>query len=136
MSKESDEEIGLNTDNIGTKNRPLVLNRHLEGKGMSQPTSSKADHLFRLEFDKATGIPATWVDTKTLNFLNTLRDNIFASSSTLDAVPQPAAQAEDKKKKKVEPIAPVDKESVAFKRGKRSCTLADVKNYKPVSIIN
>ena len=39
------------------------------------------DHLFRVEFDESSGIPSTWVDTKTLNYLNALRDNIFASSS-------------------------------------------------------
>lgn len=37
--------------------------------------------MFRLEFDKTSGIPACWVDTQTLNYFNTLRDNIFASTS-------------------------------------------------------
>jgi len=47
-------------------------------------TKNKIEHVFRLEFDVSCGIPATWVDTKTLNFLNTLRENIFASSSHYD----------------------------------------------------
>ena len=45
---------------------------------------STTDHLFRLEFDQTSGIPPCWVDTKTLNYFNTLRDNIFASSSQYD----------------------------------------------------
>jgi hypothetical protein len=74
------------------------------------------------------------VDTKTLNFLNTLRDNIFASSSQYDMVPPTAQQAsgshDDKKKKAAAVVVPskdIDKSSVAYQRGKRSCTLADMK---------
>ncbi len=44
------------------------------------------ENLFRIEFDKSCEIPATWVDTKTLNYFNTLRDNIFASSDQYDVV--------------------------------------------------
>lgn len=42
--------------------------------------------MFRLEFDPSTGIPETWVETKTLNWLNTLRENIYASSSQFDLI--------------------------------------------------
>ena len=42
--------------------------------------------MFRLEFDPSTGYPPTWVDTKTLNYFNKLRDNIFASSGIYDTV--------------------------------------------------
>jgi len=54
-------------------------------------------------------------------------------------LPKPAVvPSNDKKKKKVEPSVPVvvDKESVAFQRGKRSCTVSDLKNFKPESILN
>jgi len=76
------------------------------------------DHLFRIEFDASSGIPACWVDTKTLNFFNTLRDNIFASSSQVDRymTSNGISTSNNKKKKKVEqPVQiVVDKESVAF----------------------
>ena len=42
--------------------------------------------MFRLEFDTSCGIPPCWVDTKTLNFFNSLRYNIFASSSQYDSI--------------------------------------------------
>lgn len=61
-------------------------------------TKNKVDHAFRLEFDRSTGIPATWVDTKTLNFMNTLRENIFASSSHHDMQHLAAIRAEAKAK--------------------------------------
>lgn len=44
------------------------------------------EHLFRLEFDPSSGIPEAWVETKTLNYLNTLRENIYASSSQFDLI--------------------------------------------------
>ena len=73
-SKKLDE-----VDEIGLTNRPLILKRSCQ-----DDKHASFEHLFRLEFDKSTGIPDTWVDTKTLNYLNTLRDNIFASSSQYD----------------------------------------------------
>jgi hypothetical protein len=107
----------------------------------AQPAPQLVDHLFRLEFDESSGIPATWVDTKTLNYLNTLRDNIFASSSQFD-IPfsKPESNDKDSKKKKkadtqASSVPPVDKDSVAFQRGKRSCTLSDVNNQQPSSSI-
>ena len=48
--------------------------------------SKSVEHIFRLEFDPASGIPPTWVDTKTLNYFNKLRDNIFASSGLYDTI--------------------------------------------------
>ena len=44
------------------------------------------EHIFRLEFDPSCGIPEAWVETKTLNYFNTLRENIFASSSQFDMI--------------------------------------------------
>lgn len=79
------------------------------------------EHLFRLEFDTSCGIAPTWVDTKTLNFFNKLRDNIFASSGQYDTVY--AVNVEKPKEAKVEakPRFPSieaqikkDKNSVAF----------------------
>jgi len=123
-----EDQLKLTTSNIGIQNRPLILNRQLDN---AQSQAVGVDHLFRLEFDPSTGIPAAWVDTKTLNFLNTLRDNIFASSSQFDLpLNKPVSEAKDpKKKKKVDPSAvsaPVDKDSVAYQRGKRSCTVSDL----------
>lgn len=97
--------------------------------------------MFRLEFDPSCGIPPTWVDTKTLNYFNKLRDNIFASSGiydtvTTDSTKPGSAQPQNKSgkinssqsnNKKVQPpIDPKDKTSVAFLRGKRSCTQSDM----------
>jgi len=70
-SPEKEENSNLTLLNIGIQNRPFILNRMLES---AQSAPQLVDHLFRLEFDVSTGIPATWVDTKTLNFLNSLRD--------------------------------------------------------------
>mgnify|MGYP006101661719 FL=1 len=93
--------------------------------------------MFRLEFDPASGIPPTWVDTKTLNYFNKLRDNIFASSGIYDTVttdsskPAGAQQisksgkmnsSQSNTKNLIAPLDPKDKTSVAFLRGKRSCT--------------
>jgi hypothetical protein len=66
-------------------NRPLVLVESLENDTQPQK-DNLVEHLFRLEFDTSCGIAPTWVDTKTLNFFNKLRDNIFASSGQYDTV--------------------------------------------------
>lgn len=126
-----------------------MLARQLQAEHDFAPRGSNGDqsqveHLFRLEFDQTSGIPPCWVDTKTLNFFNTLRDNIFASSSHHDRLMlQPRSQTPtDQKNKKKKPEGAslvVDKSSVAFQRGKRSCTQLDSKNYKDggtMSIMN
>jgi len=65
-----------------------------------------------------------------------MRDNIFASSSHYDRLSHTQAPAEQEKKKKIgEPIQ-VDKSSVAFQRGKRSCTQLDIQNFKPQSVMS
>lgn len=126
-------------DNIGLMNRPLLLMRQLDSKARNEgkewierASQSNIDHLFRIEFDPSSGIPPCWVDTKTLNFFNTLRDNIFASSSQYDKFmpSNGASSAENLKKKKRADSSTitVDKSSVAFQRGKRSCTLTDMKS--------
>lgn len=131
-------------------NRPLLLARQLQTQkeslqGGRRGEQSQVEHLFRLEFDQTTGIPPCWVDTKTLNFFNTLRDNIFASSSHHDRLMlQPRSQTptdQKSKKKKAESTNSivVDKSSVAYQRGKRSCTQLDTKSYKDgsgLSIMN
>ena len=140
--------LSLCKENVGVTNRPLLLMRSLQlieieevnGSASKQKRhfkdnkasqQQKIDHLFRLEFDESSGIPPCWVDTKTLNFFNTLRDNIFSSSSQYDRFITPTNQSSTnhKKKKKIEsPVIVVDKESVAYQRGKRSCTLQDIKS--------
>lgn len=74
----NDKNAKISKDNIGLMNRPLTLVESLENE--QQKEDGKVDHLFRLEFDSCVGISPTWVDTKTLNYFNKLRDNIFASS--------------------------------------------------------
>ena len=85
-NKDNYLKFQLSRDNVGLFNRPLILVRQIEANSPSASSGSKSgaqnvDHIFRLEFDESTRIPPCWVDTKTLNFFNTLRDNIFASSS-------------------------------------------------------
>ena len=84
-------------------------------------SENKVDHLFRLEFDPCVGISPTWVDTKTLNFFNKLRDNIFASSGQYDTVlavnnpEKPATEAPKKNRfSHIEAEIKKDKNSVAF----------------------
>lgn len=140
------ENQTVTKDNIGTLNRPLLLIRQLQQSQHDKSEGGKAthsnvDHLFRIEFDPSTGIPPCWVDTKTLNFFNTLRDTIFASSSQYDKyMPSSGTDSneQDKKKKRAEPntTVVVDKQSVAFQRGKRSCTLTDLPLKESQKIIN
>lgn len=117
-------------------NRPLILVESLQNEDRDFQHENKVDHLFRLEFDPCVGISPTWVDTKTLNFFNKLRDNIFASSGQYDTVlavsqPEKPKTAEAPKKNRfrdaIEEEIKKDKTSVAFQRGKRSCTLQDMK---------
>lgn len=102
--------LNITKDNVGLHNRPLLLARQLQAQkehdqGGRRGEQSQVEHLFRLEFDQTTGIPPCWVDTKTLNFFNTLRDNIFASSSHHDRLMlQPRSQTPtDQKSKKKKP---------------------------------
>jgi hypothetical protein len=81
------EKNSVTKDSIGYMNRPMVLVESLRNEKKQMPNNNKIDHLFRLEFDPSVGINPTWVDTKTLNYLNKLRDNIFASSGQYDTVP-------------------------------------------------
>jgi hypothetical protein len=84
-------------------NRPIELDRFLKGQveieargargmklrktGFEQPASKdNGEHLFRIELDPCIGIPPTWIDTKTLRFFNTIRDNIFSSSGIFDVM--------------------------------------------------
>jgi hypothetical protein len=69
----------------------LILNRQLKNEKLANPKNA-TEHIFRLEFDESSGIPATWIDTKTLNFFNNMRDNIFASSGQYDLIPPPSNQ--------------------------------------------
>jgi len=41
---------------------------------------------YLLEFDPSCNLDETWVDGPTLDYLNSLRENIFSSSSKYDAV--------------------------------------------------
>ena len=57
----------------------------LPGQGtMFQKSDEKWNYL--LEFDPSSNIGEIWVDSATLDYLNSLRDNIFSSSSKYDAV--------------------------------------------------
>jgi hypothetical protein len=50
-----------------------------------------------VEFDKSIGLPPSWIDTKTLKYFNTIRDNIFSSSGIFEVlIPQ---KLEEKRKK-------------------------------------
>jgi hypothetical protein len=106
-------------DSIGYMNRPLVLVESLKIDDKPQ-TENKIDHLFRLEFDGSVGINPTWVDTKTLNFFNKLRDNIFASSGQYDTLPAVSQEIQEKPQAKknrfssIESQIKKDKNSVAF----------------------
>lgn len=134
------EPMKIGKDNIGFQNRPYMLNIHLakQNMHMTDPSKSKVEHLFRIEFEPSVGVPPCWIDTKTLNYLNSLRSNIFASSSQYDRLQAArASESQDKKKKKTEIPSPiqVDKKSLAYMKGKRSCTVGDIVNYKPTPII-
>jgi len=103
------------------------------------------DHLFRIEFDPSSGLNPTWIDTKTLNYFNSLRDNIFASSGLYDMAATASDRLSKSKSKKSKgsssktasttaPVSEFDKNSVAFQRGKRSCTITDLPSTrKPVT---
>lgn len=76
-------------DKIGVQNRPYIMT------STQQSSDKPSDHIFRLQFDQSIGMPGSWVDTKTLNYLNTLRDNIYASSSSYDIMMPPGKDAKD-----------------------------------------
>ena len=91
------EFFGLGNESVGNMNRPKILRnilkdieknkavKHRSSKQMATNSLLKnkqeTEYLFRVEFDQSTGIPSSWIDTKTINYFNTLRENIFASSS-------------------------------------------------------
>ena len=95
-SKSKDGKGKVQLENIGMINQPYVLKNQNKkdwksrSKGESRESEEEApkteEHIFRLEFDPSSGIPPSWVDTKTLNFFNSLRDNIFALSSHYDRI--------------------------------------------------
>lgn len=94
--------FGPGNEEIGLCNRPKLLRNFLkqqEKRNSTKQRSSKQqatnsllknkqvyEHIFRIEFDPSCGIPPAWVETKTLNYFNTLRENIFASSSQFDLI--------------------------------------------------
>jgi hypothetical protein len=95
-------------DNIGLMNRPLLLMRQLDSKARNEGKE--------------------WIERASQSNI----DNIFASSSQYDKFmpSNGASSAENLKKKKRADSSTitVDKSSVAFQRGKRSCTLTDMKS--------
>jgi hypothetical protein len=44
------------------------------------------NYLYLLSFDLSMGIPDQWVDGKTLAYFNSLRSNIYVSSSMFDTI--------------------------------------------------
>jgi len=129
----SDDVKRLESLRVGEANRPYILRRQRRERraksGASQERAQTYDHLFRVEFDPSCGIPATWIDTKTLNFFNNLRDNIFASSSIFDSLPPqalgqagPPPPGEAKKKQKQEAASEGNKKSKSLVRKLASAT--------------
>ena len=115
----NEKKSNINKENVGLLNRPLILVENLEHED-KPALENKVEHLFRLEFDPSVGISPTWVDTKTLNFFNKLRDNIFASSGQYDTVlavsPEKPEQPKAQKNKfpSIDSQIKKDKNSVAF----------------------
>jgi hypothetical protein len=64
-------------------NRPLKL----KATGKKQQKSGEIEkYLYCIEFDASTELPPSWIDGDTLRLMNSLRSNIYVSSSMFDEI--------------------------------------------------
>ena len=61
-------------------------------------TSEIDKYLYCIEFDASTELPPSWIDGETLRLLNSLRSNIYVSSSMFDEIHYKAQQNTQAKK--------------------------------------
>ena len=68
------------------ENRPIIQRDKFLELNNSKSSFKRVDdkHIYKLQFDSSTNLSDAWVDNQTLDLFNSLRDNVFTSSSDLD----------------------------------------------------
>ena len=75
------------TPALNTIQSEAVKNRPASVRTAANTRATELDnYLYLLSFDLSIGIPDQWVDGKTLAYFNSLRSNIYVSSSMFDTI--------------------------------------------------